>query len=290
MAILRYFEAALKRREDIELTTVGVFTGRKIPWSGGMLLPSHCARSPDVVLPAACKKGTPLAMAKSKLDFKPDLWIQVDAGMWLDGRLPGTQMVGIGTDPHVLNYDQQRKRADRFFCMQRVYSQPGDIYLPYAYDPIWHCPSEYKVHPRYDACLLGLHYTQRDRWVEQLRKIGMKVCYDLGPVFLAARALYLESKVGLNWSSLDDLVARVFEVTAMGLPLVTNHVTDLAEFFKPQEDVCVFHNLNEAVRLVTYLVDNEEARLEIARKGHQAVKPHTYDARVQQVLEECGLA
>lgn len=288
MAILRYFEAALKRRDDIELTTAGVYTGRTIPWKGGMVLSKRYAKAPDVVLPAACKKGVPLAMARAKLDFRPDLWIQIDAGMWLEGKIPRVQNVVVGTDPHVLDYERQRKTADKFFCMQKCYSQKGDVYLPYAYDPVWHKPETHMK--RFDACLLGLHYKQRDQWVRELRKLDIKVIYELGPVFEEARSLYGQAKVGLNWSSRDDLVARVFEVMAMGLPLVTNKVPDLKDFFTPGSEFAMFHDLQGAVNWVVDLANNQHMAGEMARRGLEAVKPHTYDARVQQILEEADLA
>jgi len=285
MAILRYFEAAFKRRQDIELTTVGIYTGRSIPWGGGMVLAERYAQPPDIVLPKACRQGVPIQMALSKLDFVPDLWVQIDAGMWLKGRAPKkTQNVVVATDPHVLDYGGQRSSADKFFCMQKHYAKKGDIYLPYAYDPIWHRP---EVEPkRFDAALLGLHYATRSRWVSRLRAHGVRVKYELGPVFEEARTIYNQAKVGLNWSSREDLVARVFELAAMGLPLVTNNVPDLKEFFTPHVDVRVFNSLEVATKLVRELLSDPDMAQEVAARGHQAVKPHTYDARVDQILKE----
>jgi len=289
MAILRYFEAAFQRRQDIELVTMGIYTGRKIPWGGGMLLAERYAKPPDIVLPKACRKGVPIQMALSKLNFVPDLWIQIDAGMWLIGCAPKkVQSVVVGTDPHVLDYGAQRKTADKFFCMQKHYAKPGDIYLPYAYDPVWHRP---EVQPkRFDAALLGLKYRTRQRWVSRLRDHHVKVKFELGPVFEEARALYNQARVGLNWSSRDDLVARVFELTAMGLPLVTNTVPDLKDFFVPGVDVLAFNGVDAATQLVRALLSDPQMAQEVAASGHRAVKSHTYDARVDQILRETVFA
>lgn len=284
MAILRYFEAAFKRRKDIELLTVGIYTGRSIPWKGGMVLPARYAKPPDVELPNACRKGVPIQMALGKLERRPDLWIQVDAGMWLTGRTPKMMNVVVGTDPHVLHYTSQRKTADKFFCMQKHYAQKNDIYLPYAYDPIWHRP---EVQPkRFDAVLLGLAYGNRARWVSRLRTLGFKVRFEIGPVFEEYRALCNQAHVGLNWSSRDDLVARVFEVTAMGLPLVTNTVPDLKNFFRPGVDLLTFKSVETATKRVRELLSDPDMAREVAESGRRVVAPHTYDARVEQLLKE----
>lgn len=284
MAILRYFEAAFKRRKDIELVTMGVYTGRSIPWAGGMKLSARYAKSPDVVLPDACRRGVPIQMALAKLERKPDLWVQVDAGMWLTGKTPKMVNVVVGTDPHVLHYTAQRKTADKFFCMQKHYAQSGDIYLPYAYDPVWHRPETQPK--RFDAALLGLAYGTRCRWVSRLRAVGLKVKFELGPIFEEARTLYNQSRVGLNWSSREDLVARVFEVTALGLPLVTNIVPDLKAFFQPEVDLLTFSTVEQATKQVRRLLSDRDMAKKIAASGHRAVMPHTYDARVEQILKE----
>jgi hypothetical protein len=51
MAMLRYFERALERRDDIELVTAGPYTGTYIPWSGGMTVLPKYAKPPTHVLP-----------------------------------------------------------------------------------------------------------------------------------------------------------------------------------------------------------------------------------------------
>lgn len=283
MAILRYFEAALRRRDGIELFAVGPFTGSWIPWNGGMNLPQKYAGAPDVSLPRnSINAPVPIAFAENKLPWRPDLWIQIDAGFHLRGKPAHGKNVIVATDPHVLNYDRQRTFADTFYCMQAHYSKPGDKYLPYAYDPVWHAPED---QPRtHDACLLGLHYEQRNALVGTLRARGLNVYYDLGPCFDEARALYNSAPIGLNWSSLQDLVARVFELLGMGRLAVVNSVPDLSKFFVDGADLAVFHSLDEAVEKVLYYHEHEEEARAIADQGHVTVGPHTYDARIAQIL------
>jgi len=182
-----------------------------------------------------------------------------------------------------LNYDAPRSSADKFFCMQRCYAKHGDEFLPYGYDPVWHSTMD-AIAKLHDACLLGLHYRQRDNLVSALRAAGKIIVYDLGPSYDDARLLYNQSRLGLNWSSLNDLNARAFELLAFGIPAVMNAVPDIAEFFEPDVDFAQFTTLQEAVEKSVFLLDNPIEAHKMARAGHEAVKPHTYDARIEQLL------
>lgn len=286
MAILRYFEAALERREDVELYTLGAYTGRQIPWGGGMLLSEKYARSPDYRVPQG--STIPFEFVERQLKFKPDLWLQIDAGFQLVGKpCQGINAI-VATDPHVLDYTTQRSQADKFFCMQRIYSKPGDVYLPYAYDPVWH-RSLGEVEKDIDVILLGLHYEQRNLLVRELVRRRIIVHYVLGPVFEEAHQLYERSRVGLNWSSLLDLNARVFEIMGMGLPLVTNRVPDMGLFFEEGRDYLGFESVKEGAEAVVQLITDPKLASQIARAGHRVVKDHTWDARITQIFEEVGL-
>lgn len=282
MAILRYYEAALKRRADVELFTVGPYTGMNIPWNGGMDLPPKYAKAPDLSMHQGTGGKVDIRFIENQVPFEPDLWIQIDAGFHFIGKPRSGKNVIVGTDPHCLNYDYQRTVADTFYCMQTPYIKPEDEYLPYAYDPIWHAPEE---QPRkYDVVLCGLHYDNRNKLVSSLQQLGVNVYYDLGPVFDEVRALYNQAPIGLNWSSLQDLTARVFELTAMRRLAVVNRVPDLAAFFEEDKDLIVFDSLSDAVdKIVYYLAHPDEAEA-IAAQGYETVRPHSWDARIETIL------
>lgn len=285
MAIIRYFEAALKRRPDVELHTAGPYTGPSIPWNGGMNLLPKYANPPDTAT-SLYSQGRPVPLPigfmEQKLPWTPDVWIQVDAGWHLRGRPAKAKNIIIATDPHVLDYSAQRQLADTFYCMQTPYMQDGDKHLPYAYDPIWHAPE--KQPQMFDACLLGLHYHSRDRLVAQLRARGMTVNYDLGPCFDEARALYNQAPIGLNWSSKQDLTARVFELLGMGRLAIVNEVPDLSRFFEDGKHLAVFKTIEEAVEKAAYYLDNPAERWAIMEAGLEAVQGHSWDDRVEEIL------
>lgn len=289
-AILRYFEAALRRRDDVRLMTVGPYTACWIPWRGGMNLPQKYASRPDMAFPNTLTfRSLPMSFVEAKLantNFGPvDLWLQVDAGFYLDGHPVHGKNVLVATDPHALNYDRQRSLVDMFYCMQHTYAKTGDIYLPYAYDPIHHAPADDEVEIKHDCCLLGLHYPQRVELVKQLRARDISVKFDLGPIYEEARRFYNAARIGLNWSSLLDLNARVFELLGFGVLAVVNRVPDLDKFFTEGEHLVVFDNMNEAVEKVVFYLEHDQERERIAAQGHAAVLPHTWDARVAKILE-----
>jgi spore maturation protein CgeB len=177
--------------------------------------------------------------------------------------------------------------VDVFFNMQFVYKEPSDVYLPYAYDPMLH--KHIKVEKEHDACLIGLQYTQRQQLIDALRKDFISVNQSIGKVYEEFVLEYNKSKVALNWSSLDDLNARTFEAMGMGIPLVTNRVTDLSNFFVEGEHYLGFNDIPEAVRQVHTLLRNPELAEQIARAGHRKAKAgHTYDIRVSQILDRVG--
>jgi len=284
LAMLRYFEAALRRRDDIELFTVGPYTDNWIPWNGGMEL-STKASPPDLILSRGktFPKVVPIQFVETHLPWKPDLWLQIDASFFFTDKPQNGLNFIVGTDPHVLNYDQQRLSADKFFCMQKVYAQGDDEYLPYAFDPIWHSPME-EVESTFDICFIGLHYPMRSRLIRELKIKGVSVYHNNGPVYDEARLLYNQAPIGFNWSSKQDLTARVFELLGMKRLAVVNSVPDLDEFFVDGQDLVVFTNLIDAVNKIIYYLNNLQKTQEISISGHSAVQPHTWDARIEQIL------
>lgn len=287
----RYFEKAMRHNPDIDLKTTGVFTGSWIPWLGGVNLPEKYSLPPDLPLPFRPDVGkVSYSLVKAQLgDWVPDIVLSIDAGInWIEKPSDGI-VATIATDPHALDYSHQRKISDKFFNMQLSYSEPKDVYLPYAYSKYDHYPLPHLMSDT-DAILIGMPYPQRVEWVNKLKNAGVSVIFENSPVFDEYRDLASRARVGLNWSSLNDLNARFFETPAFGLAMVTNRLPDASQFLVENEDYLGFSGLDEAVEKVLYLKNNEEERVEIARSGYKKIQPHTYDARIKQFLTECGYA
>lgn len=287
-AIASYFRQAFERRDDVEIFTAGAYTGDFIPWAGGLHLPTkyvypvNYALPPDVIFPS-------WGMVRPLLDFTPDVVVQVDAGWHFKDRPQVEKVITVATDPHVLNYDVPRSYSDYFFNMQDFYRHMTDIYLPYAADTHHHYPMDFVR--EYDACLIGLHYPQRNELVSAIRGHGeFKVLYDIGQIYDEYRMMNNRAEVGLNWSSLQDLPARVFEVMAMRMVCLTNRVPDLKLHFEEGTHYLGFDTVSEAVQQMNWIRNNPEEAAQIAENGYNLVREkHTYDLRVETILKTAGV-
>lgn len=302
MAIGTYFRKALEHREDIDLKITGIYTGRWIPWNGGMELPEKYAKPIDYPLPFRNDIGeVNYDLVKMMMgDWVPDIIINVDAGIHWKYKPQDGYVVTIATDPHVLNYDVPRGYSDKFFNMQLCYSKDKDVYLPYAYSQYDHYPelksdgvaTGIKELERFqkdtDACLIGLQYPNRVQWIDELRRRGISVISENGPVFDDARLLYNRARIGLSWSSMNDLIARAFELPAMKLAPVMNLVPDVGRFFEQGKHYLGFTNINEAVEEVVWLKEHPMKLKQIAQDAYQNVQGHHYDNRVDFILKESG--
>jgi len=293
LAMLSYFWRAFERIKDVEVFTVGAFTGDWIPWSSGLRLPQKYVRTPNVPLPPEMiGKKISYNMVAQHIPFEPQLWLQVDAGFHFIDKPKATVTALVKTDPHALSveyYKEAAKYSDVVFNMQKYYIQPNEFYLPYAYDEKLFYPMP-EVEKIYDACLIGLHYEQRDMLVNRLRSRGLNVYYSIGDVYDDYRLKYNQSKIALNWSSLQDLNARVFEGMGMRLPLVSNRVPDMANFFVDGEQYLGFDTIQEAEQQVMKLLADDDLRDRIGYAAERKVKAgHRWKFRAQQILETCKL-
>jgi spore maturation protein CgeB len=83
--------------------------------------------------------------------------------------------------------------------------------------------------------------------------------------------------------------ARVWELAAMGIPAVQNTVPDMKTFFVAGEHYLQFTDMVGAVDQVLNVLNDYEKAQEIANAAYRKVQPHTYDARISQILERVGL-
>lgn len=287
-AIASYFRHALEKRPDVELFTVGEYFGDFIPWNGGMRLPLRYVKMVDLPLPQGIAFPR-WETVKEKLPWQPDLAICVDAGFYFSTH-PDCPYAIVGTDSHVLNYDRQRTLANSFFNMQRAYIKQGDHHLPYACSPDHHYAMS-DVAKEYDASLIGLHYDQRNRLVSALRDKGYKVKYDLGLVYDEYRIENNKAVIGLNWSSLQDINARTFEIMAMKQVPVINRLPNLEELGLIEgKHYLGFDTVGEAVEKVKWALENPEFSNAVALCAYQHVHTHhTYEKRIEQIFETVGL-
>jgi hypothetical protein len=290
MTMARWFWDALDRRNDVEVYSTGPFFGDYIPWANGMKLPKKYVKVPTLPLPeSTAQLRMPYEAVAGQMPEDLDLFLQIDAG-WHFATRPHARVVAhIQTDPHVLKslYTHPKSYSEFNFCMQTPYMQNGEQYLPYGYDPTVHFKED--TEKIYDVCLIGLHYNSRSAVVDILKRKGYKVKYEIGLIFDEYRQAYNQSKVAFSWSSMLDMPARVWEAFALGIPLVTNRVPDLSTFFVEGEHYLGFDTVDEAIEKIEFLLNNPEHAQIMANAANRKVKAHTWDKRIQQVLEVCKL-
>lgn len=99
--------------------------------------------------------------------------------------------------------------------------------------------------------------------------------------------VYSGSEMALNLSFDRYLIFRNFEVPACGPLLVTEDVPKLESFFRPGEEVVVFHNVDDLrEKLDYYLAHPDEARAIAGRGQHRAHTEHTFVRRMEELLSE----
>jgi spore maturation protein CgeB len=193
------------------------------------------------------------------------------------------------TDPHTgLRgiYDRHENQYDYRYNPQTVYSKPNETYLPYAADSVYHRPME-NIEKIYDVCIIGNYYPQRVQLIDRLRALGINCFFQLGLAKEDAQLIMNQSKICVNWSSLDDLTARVFETMGSGTCLVANRVPDLNGLFVEDTEFVGFSSMEEAINKVQSLLANPDKLNEIANNGRLAIEngKHFWDDRLNTILE-----
>lgn len=158
-----------------------------------------------------------------------------------------------------------------------------------------------------DVVYLGYAYPNRIAMMEALLEfdvrlwgIGWDASTTLRPRFRAEPVhglkkirVYNAAAVTLNLQSphyqLDGITCRPFEVAACGGFCLTEARPDLETFFRPGQEMVTFTGLADLKsKLAHYLAHPDERREIAARARERALREHTYDHRVREILAATG--
>jgi len=79
---------------------------------------------------------------------------------------------------------------------------------------------------------------------------------------------------------------KLFEATGVGSCLVTDNKKNIAELFDTNQEIVIFNNVDECIEKINWLLNNEEERQKIAKKGQQrTLKDHTVEKRCELIIE-----
>ncbi len=184
--------------------------------------------------------------------------------------------------------------------------------LSFAADPVVHHPVSMSAKDRRvfgaDVSFVGNWDAERERWLSKLSKTEGcslaiwgnaywgKACRDRalraawrgGPLVGEdmARAA-LASSVNLNVLRLQNKDAcnmRTFEIPSCGGFLLHERSEGLRGILKPGTECDDFATPEELLAKVKYWLGRPKQRQEIAKRGHSAMKRHTYEARAREIL------
>jgi spore maturation protein CgeB len=149
-----------------------------------------------------------------------------------------------------------------------------------------------------EATFVGQNYSNRWELVPKLKKKGVGIqCFGDGWLngwisFEKMVEVYNRSKINLNFSGsalgpTKQVKARVFDILSCGGFLLTEHAPGLERYYRKGKEIETFHDIDEAVEIIGYYLDDEEARAQIAEAGYQrTMKEHTYQHRFRRLFSD----
>lgn len=103
---------------------------------------------------------------------------------------------------------------------------------------------------------------------------------------LASSKIVLNVTRGPYYAAGTGVNLRIFEALAAGCFLITDYCDEVAELFKPGEEIETFNGPQELQEKVRFYLAHPEKRMAIAQQGHAAyLKRFTWEARAQEMLQ-----
>ncbi|MCM1288688.1 MAG: DUF3880 domain-containing protein [Clostridium sp.] len=101
------------------------------------------------------------------------------------------------------------------------------------------------------------------------------------------------SKINLNMTNRPiktGLPLRIFDLLGAGGFVISNYQAEIPEHFIPDEDIVLYDNIPDLLDKIDYYLKHDDERRQIAKNGHDKVKEfHSYDVRLQEMFQICGL-
>ena len=121
------------------------------------------------------------------------------------------------------------------------------------------------------------------RVVDEL-KLGKKVRF-LGRVTdLELVSLYSMADVFAFPSFFEGFGIPPLEAMACGTPVITSNVSSLPEVASNAALLVNPHNIDEIAQAITHLLEDEQLRMELQKKGYQRAQQYTWDKSAQKML------
>lgn len=229
--------------------------------------------------------------------LKPDLFLWVESPRFVEVKVRKpfpcpTACYVIDTHMRIDELKALARQYETVFVAQRDdalgFAADGlsAHWLPLAADPEVHAPADVPVD--FDVGFVG--YIEAARYRDRfqlLRALSQEFKVNVVKAYGRAMAeAYCRSRIGFNRSLNGDVNMRVFEVMAMGLPLVTDRIGNgLADLFEEGKHFIGYNDRDELLEQVRRLLADDALRAHIGRTAHEKVlAEHTYHHRADTIL------
>lgn len=174
------------------------------------------------------------------------------------------------------------------------------VYLPEAANPEIHKP--YSIEKSIDVSFVGQCYGNRAAAISELRKKGIAVeAYGFGwpdgPLSTEEMVkIYSKSRINLGFSEVAGhgdtfcLKGRDFEIPMSGGLYLTEAHPELANVFRPGEEIITYSCIDDLVQKIKYYLSHPEEADAVRKKGYKrALRDHTWEMRFDKIFQLLGL-
>ncbi len=207
-----------------------------------------------------------------------------------------TAYVTVDTWQCLTNYPEARD-YDFVFSAQREFVAPlrdtgarQTRWLPLAADLDAHAPATATA--THDIAFAGstrapVHAARR-HLLEALA--GRFALYHAEHAFgTALSEAFARGRIAFNHSAVQEVNMRIFEVMAMGRPLLTNDaatINGLSDLFVPGEQLALYRDEDDLMKMAARLLADDAGRQRMAEAGQREVRArHTYAHRAATILD-----
>ena len=257
--------------------------------------------------------------------FHPDLVLSIKGEAvksktieWVKNELEAKTALWYPDDPRFFNslvryiapsYDHVFTASERAIGIYREIGCERVHFLPFACEPTVHkrlSPAgEENTNSNLDVVFVGTYTRRRGRLIKALEKAGIKV-EVYGPYWRYLKSsgnvhdgvygpemvkVFNSAKIVLNIHVEDDLPYKVnmrtFEATGCGSFLLTDYAYGMEKLFRIGEELVIYADENELVKLAKYYLKAEYGREAIGKRSQERVyKEHTYEDRVIELINK----
>jgi hypothetical protein len=174
------------------------------------------------------------------------------------------------------------------------------IYLPEGANPDIHKPHD--LERSIDVSFVGQCYGNRAAVIQEIIKHGIDVqAYGFGwpngPLAIEDMVkLYSKSKINLGFGGVEGhtdtfcLKGRDFEIPMSGGLYLTEHHSELAYAFRPDEEILTYSGIDDLLKKIRYFLEHPDEAETIRRNGYnRARSEHTWEARFDKIFRLVGI-